>query len=221
MTCPVSNGRVVRVHGAGAPAPGSHHTAIRRGYQKDWILKKTLLVLAAAGTLSLTGIAPASADVSDGGGAALSNTLDMAEAALGNTDAALADPNTTCKVTATGNVLVQRTNALVADVFAQNVIVGAGTCISLSPGTYTGTVKVVNQYYVATSATTGSWVDACSASTPASSVAGVLQPVPTSKLCSYAFPSAALNRYHRAVATLTNSRGQKFVDISPIWFLTP
>lgn len=189
---------------------------------KDWILKKTLLVLAMAGALSLTGVSTASADVNDAGGALLTNTLDMAEAALGNTDAALADPNTTCKVTATGNVLVQRTNALVADVFAEDLIVGVGSCVSLSSGTYSGTVTVVDQYYVATSATSGTWKNACAASpVSASSVAGVLQPLPANRICSYGFPSGALNRYHRAVATLTNSRGQRFVDISPVWFLTP
>ena len=183
--------------------------------------KKLLLVATLTAGLSILGATSAQAAVTDIGGATLTNTQDTAAAALANTSAAAADPNTTCKVNAVGANAVQRTNALVGEVYAQDVVAGVGECLSLSSGTYSGTVTIRAQYYTAASVTTGYWTTFCSASASGSSLAGVLGPLTPTKLCSVSFPSAALNKYHRAVATLTNSRGQTFTDISPVWWVGP
>ncbi len=184
------------------------------------MLKRFLAIgcVAAALAAPLTLTTPAHAGVDDAGGALLTTALDVAAATLGNASNALADPNTTCKVTAAGDNAVQRVNYQLGENHAQDVVAGDGECVSLSSGTYNGTVTVYDQVFTATSATSGTWGNACGASATGASIAGVLK-VQVTKLCTFPFPSAGLGKYHRAKAVLSNSRGQVFVDYTPVWYV--
>lgn len=162
----------------------------------------------------------ANASPTDIAGAALTDAQDVAAAAESNAQQVLADPNTTCSIKAIGDNAVQRTDAVVAEVFAEDAIAAQGSCVSFDTSTYSATITVVDQAFQATSATGGFWFTVCTGPTvTAASIEGVAQPLPSDKLCTFGAPSSALNKYHRAVATLTNTRGQRFTDISPLWFV--
>jgi hypothetical protein len=162
----------------------------------------------------------AHADETDIGGAALTYALDVAAAEAQNAANELQDPNTTCNIVVTGDNVVQRVNALVAEVHAEDVIAADGTCVSFSTGTYTAHVSAVDEVYTPSSLTNGSWGASCAApGAGANSIEGVANAV-TYKLCTFPFPSSALGRYHRAKAVLTNSRGQTFTKYSPIWYVS-
>ena len=179
---------------------------------------RTLTVAALTACLAGGALATqAYAAAGDLGGAAATTALDLAAAQLSNIRQSTADPNTTCTVKAVGDNVVQRTDAIVADVKAQDVIAAVGSCASLAPGDYTITVSVVDQYYTASSATAGTWSATCPANASSPAVIGVAVAAPYG-ICTYAFPSPALNKYHRTFAVLTNSRGQRFTDVSPVWF---
>jgi hypothetical protein len=184
--------------------------------------KRALAVTALTGALALpllTGAPPANAAVGDAAGALATTAIDVAAATISNAQNELKDPNTTCQVSVTGDNVVQRVNALVAEVHAEDAIAAVGDCVSHSAGTYTGTVTAFDEVYTATSVTTGTWGSACNAASPGSSIEGVLQPLPAAKVCAYPFPSGALGKYHRAKGILTNSRGQAFVAYSPVWYV--
>ena len=173
---------------------------------------------AIAGLLLSSTTAPARADETDIGGAALTYALDVAAAEVQNAGNAIKDPNTTCNLAATGDNVVPRVNALVAEVHAEDVIAADGTCVSFETGAYSATVYVYDQMYTPTSITTGTWSNACGTSVTTNSIGGVAN-TPAYKLCLFPFPSAALGKYHRAKAVLTNTRGQTFVKYSPIWYV--
>lgn len=178
--------------------------------------------LAAAGlAMTATFATPAHAGAEDLLAASLTHTIDVESAALENFAQVQGDPNTTCQVTTTGTAVVQRTNALVGEIYGQDMGTAVGECFSFDTSRYSATVVVHVEAFYASGLVGGTWVTVCSASSSAPSIAGFAQPVPPVALCSYAGMNPHLNRYHRAHGILTNTRGQVYHSYSPIWFMTP
>lgn len=182
---------------------------------------RTVAVTAAALCVTAVTTTSAHADVIDIGGATLTHSFDVSDAALANLAQSSVDPNTTCQITTTGTALVQRTNALVGEVYGQDMGTAVGECFSFNPASYSATVTVHVEAFYPNSLTGGEWRVVCSDSKSASSVAGIVQPLPPVALCTYAGMNPHLNRYHRAHGILTNTRGQKFESYSPMWYMTP
>ena len=181
---------------------------------------KGLVILGVAGVA--LGALPASANAAATDVAAIvTEAQDIAAASLNNSGQTLNDPNTTCTVKAIGDNLVQRENLLVAEVYTEDFGTATGTCASFDTSSYSATVTMALQAFYQTSATSGRWVTYASTSASANSIFGVAQPFPATLINTIVAPSDLLNRYHRVAGVLTTSRGQRFVDYSPLWFDTP
>jgi hypothetical protein len=164
--------------------------------------------------------AVASADVTDLSGATISDAADLAAATVNNTEQTANDPNTTCYLKAAGGNVVPRTNLVVGEVYAEDVSTATGECVSFDTSSYTVRLTANLQAYIPTSLGYH-WVTFCSTSTSQGSVDGVTVPLIAHTVCDLGAPSPYLNSYHRVQGILTDSRGQTFLDYSPIWFDTP
>jgi hypothetical protein len=190
--------------------------------EEIFVNTKRLFLTLAAGVASATMLAPtpAFAAAADITAAELTNSLDQVAAASLRTD-----PNVTCDVEAGGHEVVQRTNYVVGEVYAQDFGEASGECVSLDTARRYGvTLKVTIEYFTATGLTSGYWTATpCTATTSASSTSGAGVPVPAVTVCTYPGASGYLNRYHRAHAVLTTSiAGASVRDAySPIWFMAP
>ncbi|MGH2753233.1 MAG: hypothetical protein ACRDLB_02265 [Actinomycetota bacterium] len=154
----------------------------------------------------------AHADVTDGPAAALSNTLDQANDALG-----WVGTDITCKPEADGGPVTQETNFIVGKIFAQDLGVGRGTCHSLNVPSYTMEVFVKIQYY------DNGWKDTgCNSPTVTTrATQGVAVAVPPARIiCNYGDLSPYLDSYHRARTVLTNTVDTRIRRAtSAIWFM--
>lgn len=209
-------------HSGNLPVRPNRKTAVRITYRGGTTTKLKRTFAAGAIAVAATLLAPshAYAAAADITAAQLTNTLDQAVAF-----SAATDPNVTCDVEAGGRDLVQRTNYVVGEVYAQDFAEATAECVSLDTARrYSVQLRVTIEYFTATGLTTGYWsATPCSAATSASSSSGVAVPLPALATCSYPGTSGYLNRYHRAHAVLTTSIPGASVRhaYSPIWFMAP
>lgn len=183
--------------------------------------KRLFLTLATgAAAAAMLAPTPAFAAAADITAAQLTNSLDQVAAASVTTD-----PDVTCDVEAGGREVVQRTNYVVGEVYAQDLGEASGECVSLDTARrYTVSLSVTVEYFTATGLTSGYWTATpCRAPSGADSTSGVAVPVPAVATCTYPGTSGYLNRYHRAHAVLTTSIPGTPVRhaYSPIWFMAP
>jgi hypothetical protein len=182
---------------------------------------RAALAVSAAALVTVAAPGGAQASVLDLSAAELTNSFDQAAAA-----SVAADPDVTCDVKAGGRDLVQHTNFVVGEVYAQDFGTAQGVCASLDTARkYTSTLRVQVEYFTATGLTTGVWaaIPGCTATSFGESRQGVAVPVPPVATCTYPGTSGYLNRYHRAHAILTPGVSGAAVRhaYSPTWFMAP
>jgi len=176
-----------------------------------------LAVAALMSCMAALTLAPAHASLADLSPATLSNVSDMV-AAAGDT----VQGNVTCRADVYGGALVQHTNVVAGDVFAQDFAVGQGLCNSLTLEQFSATLYVDIEYY---DAAYRKWraVGGTIKSRQASSRAGVLELPPLTSIAKYStFPNTYLDRYHRGHVQINTSFGKVFHNYTPaIWFMAP
>ena len=178
-----------------------------------------LVVLAAA--LAAATFAPAAtADVSDGGGAILTNLLDNKRYQEDEQSA-----NVTCDVMAGGRDLVQRLTYGVGEVYGQDTGFGQGECASLTDKKFDCTVTVWLEYWVSSGPLAGTYqpIPGTTRSATGRALDGVCTTSIPTTLMTYVGGSQYLNTYHQAHATISNTLPgtEPRHDLSPVWYMIP
>jgi len=159
-------------------------------------------------------LAPASAfgNLLHGGSAALTTAQDEAQARSAD-----AGDDITCQPQADGSAVTQETNFVVGKIFAQDLGLGQGKCVSLNAKKYQISLKTKIQWFNGST-----WYDVpgCASATQYAYATEGVAVIPAQQVtCNFGDASPYLDKYHRAFTTLTNTvDGRPRTDPSATWY---
>lgn len=169
--------------------------------------KTAAFVVAATAALSFAMSSPASANSTDFANAFISDTTDIANAAVAAGLANAGSPDISCaNPTADGTTVTPAADAHpVGTVDGNDIGNGTGQCVSLQGSSYTATLVTQIEYLVAGTANTWRPIFGCAATTTVPALDGVATPLNPEVPCNYPASSAWAFQPHRVHSILTNS----------------